>query len=59
MKMKTFWKIVGVRALKGAVSVFLSTLVVAATHNPLWIWASPLILAAEKALKEKSRHNLR
>jgi len=59
MKMRTFWKIVGFRALKGAVSIFLSQLVVVATHNPLWIWAAPIILAVEKAMKEKTKHNLK
>lgn len=52
MKAREFWKVVGKRAGKGAVSIFLAQLAVVAAHNPLFIWLAPVLLAIQKAWKE-------
>ena len=58
MKAKDFWKVVGKRAGKSAISIFLAQLVVVATHNPLFIWLAPLLHAAQKAWKESNKHDI-
>ena len=58
MKQREFWKVVGKRAGKSAISVFLASLVVVATHNPFFIWLTPIIHAAQKAWKESNKNDL-
>jgi len=58
MKAKDFWKVVGKRAGKGTISIFLAQLVVVAAHNPLWIWLAPVLLAIQKAWKESNKNEM-
>lgn len=58
MKVKDFWKVVGKRAGKGAVSIFLAQLVVVTVHNPLFIWLAPVFLALQKAWKESNKNDM-